>query len=1272
MHSASDIADWWDKQHAESKKVLDEYVDTNPGLFSVIVATAVSTAMEVGAGAVDVLRLGKGVAENGLAGIGEDALRLISLPVIGGTVAGAGGRLAKTAVGAVAKRIPKSAISAVTQCPLVQKTAMLARKTKAVLGKNLFGKSTQKVSKTCTSGCPISMVTGEELLEQEDFSLEGPVNLRWTRFYRTGQSSVNLQLGHGWLTPLDEWLDITEAGVSYHDKEGRTVELPLPEPGDYSLNLPEQIRLYRQEDLFRLVDEDGAQRIFEVGQGQQRYRLKSWQNDAGQNIELIYNEKGQVRALRTSWGKLILIQRDGTRISAIGPAKEGVNGLEFIAMPWVRYQYDQQGDLVAVRDRLDQGESYAYRNHIIIRRTLASGFNFYFEWDSYMPDGRCVHNFGDNGIYDYRFEWTSSGISRAIDSRGGITEYMHDTNALLLWEISPERRTTRYAYDRNKLLSSITDPAGHQTCYEYDEEGHITSITDALGQTTQLEYDVNGNPIKLTDSLGQTWRRSYDEQNRLIQSQDPLGGITQFAYNPQGLPAKVINPVGQTRTLLWDEQARLVGEIGFNGLRRHFKYDAEDRIVATITQDKLVSSYQYDAAGRVITAKAPDGSVVELKYNKAGLLTHYTDAGKRTTEYRYTDGLSQVTERINATGHVLRYHYDSERNLIGLTNAKGEQYRLNYDKDENLIEEIGFDGRVQRYHYDTAGFLDQYAQQGEHNWQLSRFERDPLGRLLKKTAADGAISEFGYDALGRLHYAQNNHSLLLFRYNSLGQVIQEIQNNTTIAHEYDAIGRRTATIIPAGQRIEYRYNAQGTLQAVALDGEIVSRHQFDELGLETARQQGALVSQYDYDPMGRLTRQQAKHANNTTILGRQYAYDITGKLDMINDIRQGQSRYIYDPSDRLLQVDGINPETFVHDPADNLIGINHEVGGLVKGDRLLMMGDRHYAYDAAGNLIEEKRGKAGQIVTRYQYDGDNHLVRAETPQGVAHYRYDALGRRIAKHTAQGETRFQYDGPRLLAETDSQRSRTYLFEPGSFRPLARVDQAGADGERAVYYYHLDHLGTPKEMTDAQGRIVWSVQYRAYGSLAFADVALIENPIRFQGQYFDQETGLHYNLNRYYDPNAGRFIHQDPIGLAGGENLFQYVVNPVNWIDPLGLTCGEGLTGSNWKFNPQKDVDLRGTGKTYSDALDEAFKRTGIPKNEFEVTKWGKNKYGKSIPVEWQGPGGANVNMDIPAWNNVRVNGALGEGPHSPHIGYQKPGKPRSRGHIFVDDVPATRL
>jgi RHS repeat-associated protein len=230
--------------------------------------------------------------------------------------------------------------------------------------------------------------------------------------------------------------------------------------------------------------------------------------------------------------------------------------------------------------------------------------------------------------------------------------------------------------------------------------------------------------------------------------------------------------------------------------------------------------------------------------------------------------------------------------------------------------------------------------------------------------------------------------------------------------------------------------------------------------------------------------------------------------------------------------------------------------GRVEANRLRLLGDRHYDYDGAGNRVQQRRGTGGAQVTRYHYDGAHRLVQVDTPQGSSQYRYDPLGRRIAKITAEGETRFLYDGARLLCETGPRRDSVYLFEPEGFRPLARCDRR--QGVQHLLHYHLDHLGTPREMTDAQGRVVWSARYRAYGALALADVTLVDNPLRFQGQYHDSETGLHYNLHRYYDPECGSFIHQDPIGLAGGENLYRYAANPVGWVDPLGLTaCDEGI-------------------------------------------------------------------------------------------------------------------
>ncbi|TMU69575.1 type IV secretion protein Rhs, partial [Pseudomonas fluorescens] len=227
----------------------------------------------------------------------------------------------------------------------------------------------------------------------------------------------------------------------------------------------------------------------------------------------------------------------------------------------------------------------------------------------------------------------------------------------------------------------------------------------------------------------------------------------------------------------------------------------------------------------------------------------------------------------------------------------------------------------------------------------------------------------------------------------------------------------------------------------------------------------------------------------------------------------------------------------------------------IKGNRLLMQGDRHYDYDAFGNLIRERRGRAQTLVTEYRYDSQHRLIGLTRPDGqTASYRYDAFGRRISKTVGDDTTEFFWQGDHLVAESSESEYRSYVYEPGTFRPLALLDGKGPK-KACPFYYQLDQLGTPQELTDYSGDIVWSAQYDAYGKVAALTLAgedYLNQPLRFQGQYFDGESGLHYNRHRYYDPRVGRYLTPDPIKLAGGLNQYQYVPNPTGWVDPLGLS------------------------------------------------------------------------------------------------------------------------
>jgi RHS repeat-associated protein len=169
------------------------------------------------------------------------------------------------------------------------------------------------------------------------------------------------------------------------------------------------------------------------------------------------------------------------------------------------------------------------------------------------------------------------------------------------------------------------------------------------------------------------------------------------------------------------------------------------------------------------------------------------------------------------------------------------------------------------------------------------------------------------------------------------------------------------------------------------------------------------------------------------------------------------------------------------------------------------------------------------------------------------YRYDAFGRRISKTVDDKTTEFFWQGDHLVAESRREHYRSYLYEPGTLRPLAMLDGKGPR-QACPFYYQLDHLGTPQELTDCSGEIVWAAQYTAHGRLTRLNRdtdQVLDQPLRFQGQYFDAETGLHYNRHRYYNPDLGRYLTQDPVKLAGGLNGYRYELNPTARVDPLGL-------------------------------------------------------------------------------------------------------------------------
>lgn len=450
--------------------------------------------------------------------------------------------------------------------------------------------------------------------------------------------------------------------------------------------------------------------------------------------------------------------------------------------------------------------------------------------------------------------------------------------------------------------------------------------------------------------------------------------------------------------------------------------------------------------------------------------------------------------------------------------------------------------------------------------------------MLKDSHLEGReilSTHYRYDKLNRLIQAHNAHSELRFGYDHnrlvkeqlihldspIASGISRSQSKDVAAqiteHRYDVLGNRIQTILPTGEILNRLYYGSGHLHHVNLDGTTLADIERDALHRPIERTIGKLNAQFQLDPLGRLKQQIAQpnghnKADPAVLIGRRYQYDTIGNLICTDDQTNGSRDYTYDALGRITQS---ADEHYRYDPAHNLTDESR-----IGGNRLTQYKGTSYRYDPLGNLIEKQHNN-GEI-HHYRYNADNQLTEAEIHHPgqnavLYRYRYDPMGRRIAKvHPDGNEIQYLWDGSRLLQEYRKDRTYTYVYtEDRNYEPLAQITTYnGSDKAREILYYHNDQIGIPREMTDEEGNIVWSGDYSGWGKLTQESRLKLDihQPFRLQNQHYDEETGLHYNFFRYYDPEIGRFTQQDPIGLAGGESLYRFANSVQTWIDVFGLS------------------------------------------------------------------------------------------------------------------------
>ena len=646
------------------------------------------------------------------------------------------------------------------------------------------GASSPRVDKTPTQGEPISMINGEELLQLLDCSLPGLVGMNWQRTYRSSiaEQGFNAGLGAGWAHPLAQHIELNSNGCNYIDDEGRRVHFKPLKVGQRCTNTSELLTLQRTgQQTYRLQASHGLgwAWCFEVFDPAQHAALVRIEDAFGNALRIEYSSDGRpckVHSSQAAWALHYNAQGLLAHIAQVAQPFE-VAGLNQLVL--VQYSYNELGQLVAATDAAGHTEHYAYNaQHVLVQRTLKSGYNIHFEWESTRADGtplpnsRCVRQWGDSvqgqPTYRYRFEWgltgTGSGagggigtVNAAIDSRGARTEYEFNEQGLCTRQRNPEGGSTRTRYNDQGQAIEQVDELGHAQRWVYNPQGHLVAYVDKLGRTHQLETNAQGQVLRHTDPAGHCRSYTYTAEGLLASQTDATGATTRYRYNELGLPCEIINPLGQSTRLLYNAQGQLQAQSNALGHNTTYQFDTWGRLASVANPLGRTASYAYDLMGRCTRATNHEGLATQYSYTALGQLEQIVDPTGRSTTYEYADGLSQPTARIDSQGFILRYRYDSERNLVELHNENGQSCHFDYDLAERLVKESGFDGRVQTYQYNAAGHLQEKQDWGVLGGGASgesvflndipaqpvaftRFERNAYGQLLKAIHSDGDTS----------------------------------------------------------------------------------------------------------------------------------------------------------------------------------------------------------------------------------------------------------------------------------------------------------------------------------------------------------------------------------------------------------------------------------------------------------------------------------------------------------------------------------------------------
>ncbi|WP_442874375.1 RHS repeat-associated core domain-containing protein [Amycolatopsis sp. NBC_00438] len=1079
---------------------------------------------------------------------------------------------------------------------------------------------------------PVAVSTGQMVMEEVDATLFGvlPLEFRRTHFsgYRAG-----IFLGDGWVSTVDQRVEADGDGVSFAAEDGTLLRYPLPGPDDWVVAEGGPRRpLKRAPDGGFLIDDQGQGRLLYFAPGAGAALLTSVTDRNDNAFEVVRAEDGSPLEIRHTAGHRVRFEtREGLVTALFAVSGDGEVEL-------VRYGYDGR-NLVSVTNASGQPMRYTYDG----AGRITGWTDRNDEWFRYHYDdaGRVVRTEGSGGFLDCVLEYDPDNrVTRSTDALGHTSEFHFNEAGQVIREIDPLGRATLSEWDARNNLLSRTDPLGRTTRYHHDELGNLLAEIRPDGTERAFERDSAGRAVAVHDAPGVVTRYAFDERGNLTTVVAPDGGTTRYRFDDQGAAVAMTDATGATVTVVNDPAGLPVVVTDARGGVTRYERDEFGRVTTIVDPAGGVERFAYTVDGNLAWHQDPDGSQDQWVLDGEGNNRVHISAAGGVTRYEY-GGFDLQTARILPDGNRISVTYDAELRVDTATNEQGRVWRYERDTAGNLVRETDFTGGVTTYGYDAAGQLvDRVRPDGRR----TTFRYDLAGHLVEQLDGD-RVTKFEVSATGQLLSADDGTTRVSYERDAVGRVLAETVNGRTVRSAYDAEGRRVRRLTPSGAESAWEYDAAGLPVAARLAGRDL-RFAHDAAGREVRRSLGTGATLLQtWTPNSQLATQAITDQAGTVHQQRSYGYRADGELVALHDQAGGPREFGLDPLGRITEVRSPRgSESYRYDEAGNitdaswptaetdLVGRRTFVGPLVTA-----AGGTRYGHDRRGRVVLRERTMPGgaKLTWRFTWDGDDRLVAAGVPDGSSwRYTYDALGRRVAKEhlAADGRTvlervEFTWDGQLLVEEArhtpEGVQATVWDYEPGDFRPLAQRGRTARPGQAWVDTRFdaivADLTGSPAELVDDHGRITWCARPSVYGAPTGAGTPAA-TPLRFPGQYFDAETGLHYNAQRYYDPVTARYLSPDPLGLEPGPNPYAYVDNPFGQIDPLGLTpksCGKPNLTIDTNVGPSPMKQSPGGGK-YSQSPGGNWYKESAPA--------GPNKNKKNRPA---------AGMDNPSWTHQNI-------------------------------------